>query len=381
MTTGKLLELLLVWRIALFFILFFALSAFPLQFNFLGGGLSNYLEQPYLWSSINFDGEHYFSIAQNGYKPLQYFFFPLYPLLIGYITEIIGQTTVRYALSGLFLSHIALFFACLGIVKLVRMEFDDTIAKYTILMILLFPTAFYLVSYYTESLFLALSVWSFYFLRKKNWFLASILAAFLCATRIIGIAIIPAFLIEAYVEEKKFISRSMMKAVLSSLIALLGIGLYMLFLQKRTDDPIAFFTSLNMVYGEQRSNSLILLPQVYFRYFIRILPNLSYSFWPLVYTTYLELITAILFFVLSIVSFFKLRLSYTIYMVGTYIIPTLSGSFSSFPRYVLVFFPGFIIMALYASKFPRVLKATLFSVIGILLFISMSLFVRGYWIS
>src|SRR5260221_7132983 len=100
MNFSNIIRYFVVWRLALFFVLFFSLSLFQLQFNFLGGGLESYLHAPYLWAHLNFDGEHYATIAQNGYKPLEYFFFPLYPILIHYFSLLFGNGTEGIALSG-----------------------------------------------------------------------------------------------------------------------------------------------------------------------------------------------------------------------------------------------------------------------------------------
>ncbi len=69
----------LTWKIFVYFVLVLSLAVIPLQFSYLGGGLVNYLKNPYLWAFANFDGVHYLSIAQEGYKPLTYFYFPVFP--------------------------------------------------------------------------------------------------------------------------------------------------------------------------------------------------------------------------------------------------------------------------------------------------------------
>ena len=89
-----------IWKVTLLVILLFSISIFSLQFNFLGGGLQSYLHAPYLWSHLNFDGEHYATIAQNGYKPLEYFFFPMYPILIYYFSFLFEDSQPPQMLSA-----------------------------------------------------------------------------------------------------------------------------------------------------------------------------------------------------------------------------------------------------------------------------------------
>jgi hypothetical protein len=100
-----------------------------------------------------------------------------------------------------------------------------------------------------------------------------------------------------------------------------------------------------------------------------------------VYTTWLEFVVALLFLGLSIVSFLKTRLSYAFYLSAGYLIPTLSGSFSSLPRYVLVLFPAFIILASYLSKLPRILQMVIFGLSFISLGIACAMFSVGFWVS
>ena len=97
----------------------------PLQQHLLGGGISNYLNNPYFWGWANFDGEHYIFIAQNGYKPLTYFFFPVYPLLIEYIAKLFGDSLNLFALAGQFISNLSFLVALIGLWKLIKLDWGD----------------------------------------------------------------------------------------------------------------------------------------------------------------------------------------------------------------------------------------------------------------
>lgn len=87
------------------------------------------------------------------------------------------------------------------------------------------------------------------------------------------------------------------------------------------------------------------------------------------------------FLIFIIYGFSRLRPSYSVYAILSYLIPALAGSFSSMPRYVLVIFPVFILGAIFLSKMPKVYQYIVFSVMLILMVIATSLFWRGYWIS
>ncbi len=370
------LKSLITWRLALIVVVFFAVKFLPVQNDFLGGRMVNYLTNPGFWSLANFDGEHYLAIAREGYRPLTYFFFPLFPVLINFFSIIFGEAAFNMLLSGLFISHLSLFIGMVGLYKLVRLDYKENIFKYALILLLLFPTSFYFGSVYTESMFLALAIWTFYFARRGNFLTAGILAAFAGATRLVGVALIPVLIIELFIQKKNSLN---FKNVLGVLISSLGITTYMIYLKAATGSFLEFFKSIS-VFGEQRGPTLILLPQVFYRYFVKILPNINYSYFPATLTIFLEIIVSVFFLILIIFSFKKLRFSYWIFLTLGYLIPTLSGSFSSLPRYVLVLFPAFIFLAVFFEK-RRGLFFAFLSVSFILLLISFALFARGYWIS
>ena len=368
------------WRLILFIFLFLAISIVQLQEKFLGGNLEDYLRAPYLWAWVNFDGEHYLSIAYQGYLSLTHFYFPAYSLITKFIAGLFNQNFITIVISGLLVSNVSFLVALIGLWKLIRLDYKENIASLAILLLLVFPTSFYFGSLYTESLFLALVVWSFYFARKQKWLLAGILGAVLTATRVVGIALVPALIVEVWLQKRKNKKLSLFWPIVGILLVPLGLFVYMYYLKITTGDPLEFFHSVS-IFGQQRSSSLILLPQVFYRYFFKVLPNVNYDYFPIVFSTFLEIIAAIIFLVLTIVSFFKLRLSYAFYLAAGYLIPTLSGSFSSLPRYVLVLFPGFILMAIWLSKKSRWLQTAVLLILFLALGIATALFVRGYWVA
>lgn len=383
----------LTWRLLLFIILLIAISVVPLQVNFLGGGRVNYLLYPYLWSWANFDGEHFLAIARDGYKPLTYFFFPLYPVLIRSLANLFGSAFVGYAFSGLIISNLSFFIGLIGLIRLVRLDYSDNIVRTTLLLILLFPTSFYFGSLYSESLFFALSVWTFYFARREQWLFVGTLGGLAAITRLVGIALFPALLAELYVLQKNKKIKSGNLYLVKSLCAILLIPMtllmYMFYIKTNTGDALDFLHNV-AIYGQQRSSNLILLPQVFYRYIFKILPNINYSYFPVVFTTWLEFLTAVIFSLLVVFGLLaavgklnkvRIRLSYAVYLLVAFLIPTLSGSFSSLPRYVVILFPAFIILSLYLSKQSVIVRGSVYLLLFICLGIATSLFVRGYWIS
>lgn len=378
----------IAWRILFFIFLFLAIQVLPLQFNFIGGGLSEYLKKPQLWAWVNFDGEHFLDIARSGYKPLTYFYFPMYPLVVRFIAELFGGGFLDYVYSGLMVSHISFFIGMTGLIRLIRLDYEEKTVKTAMILLLLFPTSFYFVSFYSESLFFALVVWSFYFARTGKWIWAGILGAALTATRVVGVALFPALIVEALQQWKE--GKTNIKITLSSAFSvMLGLFFYAVMLNERVGDPLEFLHSVE-IFGPQRAKEFVSVFQVFYRYIFKIIPSIDYSYFPAVFSAWLELLAAVLFGGLGVLGILgglgklgkvRMRLSYGVYLIIGYLIPTLSGSFSSMPRYVLVLFPGFILMTVYLIKVHNFVKLVIYVLLLVLLIYATMLFVRGYWIA
>ncbi len=371
----------IIWRVVLIFAAFLAITYIPIfSDNFFGGKYINYSQNPLLWTWANFDGEHYLSIAQNGYKSLQQAFFPLYPLFIRFFA--FGGTSenlMPFLVSGLILSNLFFLVSLFFLEKVINLDYDQKTSNLAVLLLLFFPTSFFFGGIYTESLFFLLSLATYYFYRKERYFLSLVFGILTTLTRFLGLFVILMIVIDLIVKKTSLIKIIQNKIYL---VFLSGIGLfgYMYYCFVKWGDALAFF-NLQTLSGEQRSTNLILLPQVFYRYFAKIIPNLNFDYFPFVFTIFLEISIATLFLILLIFSFKKVRWDYWFYMLSSYMIPTLTGSFSSLPRYVLVIFPTYIVMASYLKSKNKFLTFCILAVLAIISIIAQSLFVRGYFIS
>lgn len=366
------------WRVILLLISIFSINFIPLAFTdrFLGGGPIFFKINPYLFSWANFDGEHYLSIAIFGYKNLEQAFFPMYPLLISifakpFSTELLSSL-INSTIVGLIISNISFLLSLLLLFNLLRIDYSRKIVYLTLTFILVFPTSFYFGAVYNESLFLLLCVLSFLNARKGRWFWAAFFGFLSSTTRIFGLLIFPALLIEAY-QQRANLSKVVWIFLIPS-----GLGLYMLYQYFTVGDALAFY-HLQKLVGEQHQSELTLLPQVYYRYVKMLLTTDKFN--PIYQTVLLEFIVGITFFGLPLYGYLKkVRLSYILYALMGFLLPSVQGSFSSVPRYVIVFFPSFLILALIVDKF-RIIKCLLLIIFIIFLIIETSLFLRGYWVA
>lgn len=375
----KIILLFLSWRVVLFLALIFAINFIPLGSTdrFLGGGPFNYRIAPEVFAWANFDGEHYLSIAMFGYKEFEQAFFPVYPILISFLSKpfssdifslILGSTLI-----GLLISNFSFILALIVLFKLIILDFPKKIAFNTIFIYLLFPTSFYFASVYNESLFLLLSLSSFYFARKKNWFLSSVFGFIAAGTRVFGFLIFPALIIEAF-QQKEKISKTFWIVLIP-----LGLILYMVYQYITVGDPLAFYHLQERV-GEQHQQGVVLLPQVHYRY-IKMLITVDPTS-PIYQTIILEFIVGILFLILPIYGYFKkVRLSYLFFALIGFLLPSIQGSFSSSPRYVLILFPSFLIMGLWISNVQKPIRIIIFISLALVLLLETILFLRGYWVA
>ncbi|MDP3974392.1 MAG: mannosyltransferase family protein [bacterium] len=375
----KILIMFLTWRFILVIVSILAIYFLPLGYKdrFLGGGPTNYQLSPWFFSWANFDGEHYLSISIFGYKYLEQAFFPVYPMIMSFFSRpnafdlllsLINSTVV-----GLLISNVSFLLALIVLWELIRIDFSKKIAYLTIILIIVFPTSFYFGAVYNESLFLLLSVLSFYFARKGNWMAAGLIGMVSSATRIFGIFLLPALLIEAWQQ----------KASLGIFIWILlipaGLGVYMIYQFFTVGDFIAFY-HLQKIVGEQHQSGFTLLPQVYYRY-VKMLLTVGIQN-PIFQTIVLEFAVGILFFLLPVYGYFKkIRLSYLVYAMLGFLAPTIQGSFSSVPRYVIVFFPSFLAVAFWINSLPKYMRIIILLLSFSALIIESSLFLRGYWVA
>ena len=196
------------------------------------------------------DGEHYVALAANGYlqppENVSPAFFPLYPLVVRSFAELFGGPLSLGAMSswGMLVSLLFLPLALFFVYRIAEDGFGEGTARGTVLALAFFPTAFFLNSAYTESLFLALSAGSIWAARvKKELLLACVLAALAGATRNVGVfLVVPLFI--GWLRDARESGWGREQLVRGTSLALVPSGLlgYMAYLWWRFDDPLLFYT-------------------------------------------------------------------------------------------------------------------------------------------
>jgi hypothetical protein len=222
---------------------------------------------------------------------------------------------------------------------------------------------------------------SFYFARKHAFWWAAIFAGLASATRLVGVFLVVAIIIEYGVFLKKTKQLHRFLPVLIKVWGLVAISVsgllgYMLYLWKTYNDPLMFVHSLSGFDTGRTTSHVVLLPQVLFRY-LKIfftVPILTHDF----LIAFLEFVTTIVFLAVLLVFWKKIRLSYLLFSLCALLLPTISGTLTSMPRYILVVFPVFMLLGIIPSKIVKVLVLGLFSIVLLML---CAFFLRGYFIA
>jgi Gpi18-like mannosyltransferase len=209
---------------------------------------SDFLETWKRW-----DSAHYINIAENGYagaiengEHIFLVFYPLYPWLMKAISVVIKD--IR--LCGMLISVVSYAVGSVFFYKITKKEFDSKAAENALIMISIFPFAFFFGSIATEALFFAVTAAFFYYLGKHEWNWVAFWGFLACLTKVQGILLAFAVLIELFYYKrgislikqhkwKSFIRRIIYPGCIAATM-LLGIVIYLLVNYIVEGDPFRF---------------------------------------------------------------------------------------------------------------------------------------------
>ena len=192
------------------------------------------------------DVNWYLGIAEQGYEqipfnadvPRNWAFFPLFPMLVRAASYVTGE----FVITGMALSHIC-FFLALFLLHRVSLLFGLSAADAdrSLFYLAVFPTSYFFSLPLPESLFLMLTVASFYFAKSERWWLAGLCGAFASATRTTGVLLLPALAVLYWEMYRPFVSlRALRKDVLALLVIPAGLVSFMIYLYVITGNALAF---------------------------------------------------------------------------------------------------------------------------------------------
>ncbi len=363
-------------RILLILFGYFA-QVFPPYFNYPGDGILEKGWQFTSWKWIDFwgrwDTAWYLNIIENGYVlrgdpalvKSNIAFYPLFPYLVKSLGELQpGQADrLTYLIIGLVVANLAALLALSLIYKLALHYIKDRKAgKYTIWLILAFPSGFILSCFYTESLFLCLAAASLWFGSQKKWALACICVMFAAVSRPVGLGL-AAPLAYGYMAERNWNFQSIRLDVLWFLITPLAYVLFLYHIDQVTGD---FSTTFRV-------------QQAWDRHFSMPWKTLINPYgWNIYHTPVQQLITLIVFYGTYLAFRYLPDKSLPIMVVVILLPIFFTGRLSSCIRYYLMAFPVFMAYVVWLKK-EKHLQILLLSA-GLLQLVYFMGWARFYWI-
>lgn len=220
-----------------------------------------------------------------------------------------------------------------------------------------------------------LTVLVVYFSLEKKWLLAGICVGLASATRIVGICTAVFVLYELW----KTKSRLRPLDMVGIAVMPMGILSYMWFLLKTFNDPLRF-VHIQALYEINRTvGHVVLFPQVLWRYMKILVLAVGKPTMVAYGVSIFELVLTLgAFYILYYGWKHKSKASYLLYGFFVLIIPTLTGTLTSMPRYILTTVPLFMILGSIGSKTVRYVLL----IVGVILEImATTLFLRGWFIA
>lgn len=337
---------------------------------------------PWYQYLLRWDAGWYLTIVYNGYsyngndlEEQNVVFFPLYPLL----TKFIALFGISKELSLLLVSNVSILIAIPLLCKLIKDEYGDEVALYTLALVSFFPTSLFFSAGYAEALAFLLIVCFFLFLKQERYFLAAVSAGLASATRSVGIVLLLPLLWELWLHFGLDRKRLLLSTAVYTTLATSGCWFYMLYLGTAFNSPLAFMRGQRAYLGGGEIGSnltrvLTLQPFVH-------LADISHRVRPTTLAPWFFL----LFLLLTAFFWRRLSTSFGLFALGILLLPylTLSWSptlgFNSFTRYILLAFPVFIVMGdLFKKKLWLGLGVTGF--FAAMLFMYTALFAQWYWV-
>lgn len=320
-----------------------------------------------LGSFQRWDASWYMGIARDGYTYIPHaqssvVFFPFYPALMKLTALVVGS----YPLAGMLIANLSLLGAC-GLLWRIACHELGTVetADHSVALLLLCPVSFFFSCIYSESLFLLCALGCVHLTLRRQWLLAGICGYLAAMTRIVGFLLVIPMLCE-WIRHCRAEPRRNFGPLLACALPAAGTLSFFAYLWVRFGDFLLYFHT--QVYWYQ---GLTWPTNTFYNTFHSLAPFYGpwFSFFALVAVT-------------TVALGFKLRLSAThvLTAVGFTAVYISKNHLDSLPRYVAVIYPVYLVEALVLQKWPAAAR-WIWAVNGMLLCLSVTLFVTGFYFS
>ena len=264
-------------------------------------------------------------------------FFPLYPSLVRAVSWIVGGHPL---LAATLVSNLAFLGSLLVLYDLTVRELSEGVARRTIVYLAVFPTAFFFFAPYSESTFLLLTLIAFRQAKRDRWASAALAGALAALTRSIGVVLAPALIVMAF-EQHRSRGGRLWPRIAGGAAVLLGPLAYLGWW------GIAHSEALAPIHAQANWQREIASPVPTLWRAVRMafggLGVQDPGYW------IIDVLVVGVVIVAVVAGTRRLPLPYLVYSIGSILIP-LSYPFPSrpllsMPRFVVVIFPAFWVMA------------------------------------
>lgn len=194
------------------------------------------------------DSGWYYGIASRGYAwapggRSNIAFFPAYPLLMGVVGRLFGDSQADIYFGGIVTSWLCAIGAIGVVYAVARLDLDRTRAWHAALLTFVFPFAFFFGVVYSEALFLLTLAGAVLALRTRRWLIGAACGAVMTATRVNGVMAVPALLWLAWTSARPA-PPDRVKALAAGAAATLGVAAYSLYNWQVAGDPFEWYHSI-----------------------------------------------------------------------------------------------------------------------------------------
>ena len=300
----------------------------------------------YIAFFYHYDSVWYEGIAVHGYSSVanyaghvNYVFFPLLPLIVGVLSAL---THISVIWMGQIFCQCCFGVALWLFYQVLQLRINENAARLGVLLLAFSPFNIYFSSFYTESLFLVLSLGVWFAAYRGQWLVVGVLAALLSATRPNGVMMLVPLLYFIY---QAFQNKALKPSMFFVALAPLGLLSYMLFLH------IHFGGAFVFLHSEQVSwhrSGWVLAPAVF-------VSQLLFNIMVFPYDTVVFLIAV--FLIWSLLQ--KHYRSEALYFFMMLLPAVASGSFMSLGRFSGALFAFYFALVLLLQERPY-LKSLMF---------------------
>jgi Gpi18-like mannosyltransferase len=292
------------------------------------------------------DVAHYIGLSRSGYlhapfdltneRSQQFAFFPLHPLLLW----LLGHVTDDVILWGAALSNVLFLLALVFLHKLtLAFGYDESVARRAVFYLAAFPASYFFSIPMTESLFVVLTVGSFYAAKREQWWTAGVLGMLASATRLTGVMLLPSLLVLSWQMYRSL----QIRKVLGLLLAPFGLFAYSFYAWWLSGDALAF-KHAEAAWGREPS---IFFLGALFKWLID--PRVFAQPWNV--QVFSVAATLLCFFCIYVLVR-RREWALALYTSLSIVLPLSSGVLQSLERYTMGFFPMFIALGIAAKSEP-----------------------------